>query len=96
MKAEIWNKTGWIKETNPKQLKFLFEGLLKEAGFNIKGFKEHSYNPFGYSAIWLITESHLAVHTFPEEGKTYIELSSCNKEKYKYFEKKLRDYKKSN
>nr|DAO98746.1 MAG TPA: S-adenosylmethionine decarboxylase [Caudoviricetes sp.] len=28
--------------------------------------------------MWLLTESHFAVHTFPEFGKTYIELSSCN------------------
>ena len=30
-------------------------------------------------------ESHFAIHTFPEENKTYIELSSCNEEKQIYF-----------
>jgi S-adenosylmethionine/arginine decarboxylase-like enzyme len=92
MKAKIWNKKGWIKEIIPTELKFIFEGLLKEAGFEIVGFTEKYFQPFGYSAIWLITESHFAVHTFPEKGKTYFEISSCNKEKYKYFTKKLDEY----
>jgi S-adenosylmethionine decarboxylase len=33
-----------------------------------------------------LAESHLAIHTFPEEGKTYIELSSCNERMQKAFE----------
>jgi S-adenosylmethionine decarboxylase len=24
-----------------------------------------------------LSESHFAIHTFPEEGQSYIELSSC-------------------
>lgn len=39
----------------------------------------------GYTAIWLLGESHFAIHTFPEQGKTYIELTSCNPEKHDFF-----------
>ena len=41
--------------------------------------------PEGYTALWLLGESHFAIHTFPEEQKTYIELSSCNLEYYEFF-----------
>jgi S-adenosylmethionine decarboxylase len=27
--------------------------------------------------LFLLSESHFAIHTFPEEGQSYIELSSC-------------------
>ncbi len=90
MKAQIWNKKGWIELVNPIKLKDLFTPLLKEAGFDIVAFEEYYFKPFGYSAVWIITESHFAIHTFPEENKTYWELSSCSKEKFYYFLKRLK------
>lgn len=80
MKAEIWNKNGWIKETNPEIIKNYYTNLLKKCGFKVLSFVEHEFNPFGYTALWLLGESHFAVHTFPEENKAYYELSSCNRE----------------
>jgi S-adenosylmethionine/arginine decarboxylase-like enzyme len=32
--------------------------------------------------LYLLGESHFAIHTFPEHGKSYIELSSCNENMY--------------
>jgi len=53
---------------------------------------EHNFAPQGYTAIWLLSESHFAIHTFPEEHKTYIELSSCNREMYDRFLEELKLY----
>ena len=52
---------------------------LTESGFTILNFVEHAFQPQGYTCLWLLGESHAAMHTFPEENKTYIELSSCAK-----------------
>jgi len=78
MKAAIWNNKDWIAETDPERLRVKFERLLIEAGFTLLTFSDHYFEPFGYSALWLLAESHFAVHTFPEENTTYWELSSCN------------------
>lgn len=67
--------------------------MLKTSGFGIIGFMEHFFEPQGYTGLWLISESHFAIHTFPEENKTYIELSSCNKEMYDQFILNLDQYK---
>ena len=56
---------------------------------------EHAFEPIGWTGIWLLAESHLAIHTFPEENKTYIEISSCNKEMYDEFLKLLTHYDKN-
>jgi S-adenosylmethionine decarboxylase len=64
-----------------------YEKQLKEAGFTILLFNEHHFPEQGYTCFWLLGESHLAIHTFPESGKSYIELSSCNKEKLEKFKK---------
>jgi len=85
MKAKIYNVSGWVKETSPNKLKNRYSELLALSKFEILNFQEHYFEPEGYTALWLLGESHFAVHTFPEEGKTYIELSSCNAEYYEFF-----------
>ena len=85
MIAHIWNKSGWIHEINPGVLKNRFSELLGLSGFDILNFQEHYFDPHGYTALWLLGESHFAIHTFPEEGKAYIELSSCNEEYFLHF-----------
>ena len=64
---------------------FMASRMLEEAGFNVLDVLEHYFKPQGYTALYLLSESHFAVHTFPEFGKTYIELSSCNLEYYQRF-----------
>lgn len=85
MEAKIYNYKTWIENTDESYLKKLMSVLLKEAGFKIINSVEHSYSPQGYTAVWLLAESHLAIHSFPEAGKTYIEISSCNESKNNQF-----------
>ena len=85
MKAQMWNKNGWIKEVDPSSVKNKFSELLSMAGFDILNFQEHYFEPQGYTALWLLGESHFAIHTFPEDDKSYVELSSCNEDYYIFF-----------
>ena len=89
MIAKIWNYNFWIGDTNPNELKKKYEKILIDSGFNICGFIDKKFNPYGYTCVWILAESHLAIHTFPEENKTYIELSSCIKNKFDNFKKNL-------
>lgn len=75
----------WITETDPRAVKEHCARLLASSGFKVLQFVEWHFEPQGYSALWLLAESHLAVHTFPEEGKTYVELSSCVEEYFHRF-----------
>jgi len=83
MKAKIWNKSLWLsrdyKNAGEAQA---FSQLLKDSGFTILRFVDWKFLPFGYTALWLLAESHFALHSFPEEEKVYVELSSCNAEYY--------------
>lgn len=81
MQAKIWNNRYWINETDQKKLYKHYKDILLQAGFTIIEETEHFFQPFGYTALFLIAESHFAIHTFPEHSKTYIELSSCNEKK---------------
>ena len=85
IEANIFNHKFWTNCIDPKELVTTYEKNLKHAGFTILQFSEHYFPEQGYTCFWLLGESHLAIHTFPESGKSYIELSSCNKEKLEKF-----------
>lgn len=85
MRAAIWNARWWTNAHDRNFLEYELEKMAKAADFTIVKRVRHDFAPFGYTALWLLSESHLAVHTFPECGKAYIELSSCIKEKFDIF-----------
>ena len=85
IEAHIYNHSFWTKCTEPNTLQTTYNTLLKKVGFTILQFNEHYFPEKGYTCFWLLGESHLAIHTFPESNKSYIELSSCNKEKLDLF-----------
>lgn len=85
MKAQMFNYQNWVEETDPFELRKKYDEQLKESGFGVLSFIEYNFEPHGYTALWLLSESHFAIHTFPEEEKSYIELSSCIEKQYLKF-----------
>jgi len=85
LKANMWNNHFWVNITNPSILKYTYKSILIKSGFNILQEMEYHFKPYGYTAIFLLSDSHLAIHTFPEKNKTYIEITSCVKNKYNRF-----------
>lgn len=87
--SNIFSLRFWIKNTEPELLKNVFNNLLFKTDYKILDFSEYFFPVQGYTAIWLLAESHLAVHTFPKEGWSYIELSGCNKNKTDKFREEV-------
>ncbi|MBQ3409382.1 MAG: S-adenosylmethionine decarboxylase [Clostridia bacterium] len=89
----MYNYNKWITYdvTKEKEIIDRLENILVESGFKIVKKAEHYFEVQGYTALWLLSESHFAVHTFPEECKMYIEISSCVKEYYDKFVDKLKE-----
>lgn len=81
MKAAIYNRSCWIYEVSDTNFTSALDHILLESGFEILNEVEHFFLPVGYTKIWLLGESHCAIHTFPEEHVVYLELSSCILEK---------------
>lgn len=73
----MYNFSNFIKYRKEEELKKELEKELKNSGFNIVEYCEHYFEKQGFTALWLLSESHLAVHSFPENEKIYIELTSC-------------------
>lgn len=89
MKAQMFNYEQWIEEVDPDILKDKLGELLLASGFTVLNHMEHYFPVQGYTCVWLLGESHLAVHTFPQSKRSFIQLSSCNEEKSDLLKERL-------
>lgn len=88
MKAQMFNDQRWLYGTvylKPETIKALMDEILEDCDFSILAFTDYRFTPHGYTALWLLGESHLAIHTFPEEETVYVELSSCVYDQYRKY-----------
>nr|WP_286185789.1 S-adenosylmethionine decarboxylase [Sphaerisporangium cinnabarinum] len=53
------------------------DAIVREAGMTPLGEVSHRFEPQGTSVVLLLAESHLAVHTWPEDGAAYVTLTTC-------------------
>jgi S-adenosylmethionine decarboxylase proenzyme len=59
------------------ELKLMCKDLCIENNFIILGELEHEFHPQGCSFIFLLAESHLSLHTFPEKNHLAFDLYTC-------------------
>lgn len=92
MRAVMYNYSTWIKYKKEDIIIKDLEKMLKDSGFTIIDKVEHYFKEQGYTGLWLLAESHFAIHSFPEEDKIYIEISSCVKKYFDSFNEKFLKY----
>ena len=46
-------------------------------GITILGDKFHKFEPHGVSGVILLSESHVSIHTWPEEGYAALDIFTC-------------------
>lgn len=79
---------------NPKLVeKYMLEAAL-ECGATIVNKCFHLFSPHGVSGVVIISESHLAIHTWPEFGYAAVDLFTCGEQcdpkvSYQYLKEKF-------
>lgn len=73
----------WDCDMDPLDDKELIEKLMVEAaleaGAEVREVAFHKFAPQGVSGVVVISESHLSIHTFPEQGYASIDVFTCGK-----------------
>jgi S-adenosylmethionine/arginine decarboxylase-like enzyme len=59
------------------ELKLMCKDLCIENKFTILGEVDYEFFPQGCSFLFLLSESHLSVHTFPERNHLAFDLYTC-------------------
>jgi len=65
-----------ILNDSKKMMRVLLEAAKKEK-FKILKSVSYAFKPHGFTAILLIQESHIAIHTYPEYNCLVFNLYSC-------------------
>lgn len=55
----------------------ILDRVVSKSGFRAISSSFHQFEPYGVSAVYLLAESHLSVHTWPEYGYVAVDIFSC-------------------
>ena len=65
-----------------EDIKPFLDKLVEELKLNVVGECSHQFekfnSPYGATMVYLLSESHLSVHTFVDEGKITLDLFTCD------------------
>ena len=59
------------------ELQKLLRNVTELTGLHSLESVMHQFSPQGISAALLLSESHIAIHTWPESGVAYIAMTTC-------------------
>jgi S-adenosylmethionine decarboxylase len=59
------------------RIKQLLTSICEKQSFKILGELDHIFTPQGCSIIFLLSESHISVHTFPERNHLSFDIYTC-------------------
>lgn len=74
--AEIFDCEYDVLNDCKKVEEYMVKAAL-EAGAEVREFVFHKFSPQGVSGVVVISESHLAIHTWPELGYAAVDVFTC-------------------
>jgi len=55
----------------------VLDQIVDQLNLTVLDRSSKQFDPIGYTAIYLLSESHLSIHTWPERGYAAVDLFSC-------------------
>ena len=68
----------------------LAESIISDLNLNVVKKISHIFIPNGITLGYILSQSHLVVHTYPENGVIHVDLAMCSDLSEKEFENSLR------
>ena len=65
------------KISKVKVVKKILDRVVAKSGLRSISSSFHQFKPHGVSAVYLLRESHLSVHTWPEYGYVALDIFAC-------------------
>jgi S-adenosylmethionine decarboxylase proenzyme len=81
MVCDIRNIQNTVLLNNKDQLKNLLKTICSVFDYKILGDLDHIFNPQGCTLLFLLSESHMSIHTFPEKNYLAFDLYTCRQYK---------------
>ncbi|GCC10567.1 S-adenosylmethionine decarboxylase proenzyme precursor [archaeon] len=55
----------------------LLDKIVEEVGLTVITHRHHQFKPGGVTSFYMLAESHLALHTWPEYGYCALDIFTC-------------------
>jgi len=91
----IINQFVGLVKTNPfenslEAIEQLAGFIVNDLDLNVVKKFSHTFSPRGITLIYILSESHLIIHTWPELGVIHIDLATCSFRTLEGFKKTLK------
>lgn len=70
----------------------LFKDICSEHNFDILQETSYKFHPIGCSILFLLSESHISIHTFPEKNHISFDIYTCREYKDNSCYNRIYDY----
>ena len=64
----------------PERVEAALRRGVTAGGFSLHDLRMVKFEPHGVTGAAIVGESHLTIHTWPEEGRLFIDVASCSSE----------------
>ena len=61
-----------------ENLKPILKRVIENSDLHVVNSVYHQFEPYGVSAMIVLSESHLSIHTWPEKGAALIDIFTCS------------------
>jgi S-adenosylmethionine decarboxylase len=79
-----------LSDTPLGSIEEIAEDLITDLDLNVVKKMAHTFHPAGTTLAYILSESHLLIHTWPELGTIHIDLVTCSYRSEKEFESSLK------
>jgi S-adenosylmethionine decarboxylase proenzyme len=74
--AELWGVDS-DKISRVEHLRAILDRVIAKSGLRVVSSSFYQFEPFGVSAVYLLRESHISVHTWPEYRYIALDIFTC-------------------
>lgn len=55
----------------------MLQAIIQECNLTVLNVSYHQFQPYGVTALYLLSESHVSIHTWPESNRFALDVYSC-------------------
>lgn len=77
-------------ENSVEKIEEIAQSIVGDLDLNIVKKLTHMFSPQGITSVYILSESHLIIHTWPESGIIHIDMVTCSPRTEKEFESSLK------
>lgn len=82
--------TSDIFDNSIRKINDVAQSIVEDMNLNVVKKINHLFSPQGVTLVYILSESHLIIHTWPESGMVHVDLVTCSLRSEKEFERALK------